>query len=113
MNDDKIPPPVSDVERWIVGHRVTAVKTSYKMTSEDTADDYITLSDDAGNEVKWLQSTFHSVATLRLSGSSLCEPKYGLREKVAARDKYEKANAADLATFKRLKAKFEGADPCA
>lgn len=105
---DDIPLPVSSVERWIVEHRVVSVKTSFKMTSADTADDYITLTDFDGVEVTWLQSTFNSVATLRLNGLSLCEPKYGLREKVAARDKYERDNSEDLATYKRLKKKFEG-----
>lgn len=101
-----IPEPVNDQERWIVKNTVVAVRTYFKFTSEDAADDYIELTSSDGKKVNWLQSTFHQVATLRLSGPQLTEPKYGLREKVNAREKWEKNNAAELATYRRLHKKY-------
>lgn len=104
--DDKIPEPVSQEAQWIVHNRVDTVRVEYRQTGTDTAETYVHLK--AGSkEVCWHDSTFKKVARLELSSSTLVEPVYGLRDKVEAREKWEKANAAELATYHRLKAKYE------
>lgn len=109
--DKEAPAPYTPAELWLTQHQVVAVRTSYKMTSEDTCDNYVELESFHGEKVKWLQSTFNKVATLRVGGTNLAELRLGIRDRVEKRLKWEKANAAELATFKRLKAKFEGSAP--
>lgn len=105
---DKVPPPVNEQEKWIVTNIVTAIRVEYRMTGCDTADTYVHLADWNGKTVCWRDTTFKAVARLSLGYNSICEPVYGLREKVEARLKWEKSNQAELATYRRLKAKYEG-----
>ncbi len=112
MGDEKkVPPEVTEQEKWIVANVVTAIRVEYRQTGTDTAETYLHLKSFAGKEVCWLGSTFNKVARLQLGYNSLCEPNYGLREKVEARLAYEKANARELSEYRRLKAKFEGITP--
>lgn len=107
---ETIPQAVSDQERWIVRNRVSAIRVEYRQTGTDTAETYVQLTPwDGGKPVCWLDSTFRKVATLKLSHASIAEPAYGVRERVEAREKWEAKNARELADYKRLKAKFEGA----
>lgn len=103
---EKVPEPVSDEERWIVKNRVVAIRVENRMTGVDTADTYVTMTTFEGKKATWRDTTFNKLARLRLSWPNLCEPNYGLREKVEAREKWEKANAAELATYRRLQAKY-------
>lgn len=106
MSTERIPDSVTEQERWIVKHRVDTVKVEYRQTGTDTAETYVTLI--AGKEkVTWLDKNFNKVAQLQLGYNTVVSPRYGVRERVEARDKWEKANARELAEFKRLKAKFE------
>lgn len=107
MIDEKVPPDVTDEERWIVHNRVDTISVEYRQTGTDTAETYLHLK--AGDKkVIWLDATFNKVATLNLSWATLCEPKYGVRERVLAREEYEKTNAKELAEYKRLHAKYGG-----
>lgn len=106
-----VPAPYTPAELWLVKNRVCAIRASYTMTGADTADYYIELESFNGNKVKWKDSTFNKVATLRLCGTDLVELKYGVLDRVKKRLAYEEANAAELATYERLKAKYEGATP--
>ncbi|WP_426355624.1 hypothetical protein ACN9MD_09525 [Stenotrophomonas maltophilia] len=110
MSTERIPDPVTEQERWIAGHYVDAVKVEYRQTGIDTAQTYVTLI--AGKEkVTWKDSTFRKVARLELSNNTLVEPNYGVREKVKAREAWERANEKELAEYKRLKEKFEKGVP--
>lgn len=112
MANEKIPPPYTEQEAWLVDHRVCCIRTSYKMTGADTAQDYVTLESLSGDKVTWQVETFRKLAKLTnfiSSTSSLAEPlEYRLRERIEARRLWEKKESADLAAYKRLKAKFEG-----
>lgn len=113
---DGLPPAYTEREAWLIDNRVAGIKTSYEMTSADTAQDYVTLTSTSGKSVRWKVEEFRAIARLTTgyisSTSSLVEPvDYGLRDRVATRREWEKANADDLATYKRLKAKFEGTSP--
>ena len=103
---EKNPKRVSDEARWICSHRVIGVSIEYVQTGTDTAETYLTLTPESGNKVRWLDRTFSKVATLELDHYRLVKPKYGVREEVEAWDKYEKANAAELAEYERLRAKY-------
>lgn len=105
--NEKIPDPVSEQERWIVHHRPDSIRVEYRQTGADTAETYVHLSE-REQTVCWLDRTFRAVADLDLSHASIAKPEYGVRERVLDREKYEKNNAAELATYRRLKAKFEG-----
>lgn len=105
-NRDEIPPPnVTDEERWIVRHYVDTIRVEYRQTGVDTAETYVHLK--AGkNEVCWHSSTFNKVARLYLSHNACVETNYGVREKVKAREEWEKKHASELALYKQLKEKF-------
>lgn len=107
--EDKAPPDVTAQEKWIVSNHVEAIRISYTMTSSDTSANYIHLKSHTGEEVKWLDSTFRKVARLDLSHNSLVAPQHGVVDRVKARLEYERKHAAELATYRRLKAKFESA----
>lgn len=107
---DKVPPDVTTQERWIVENAVVAVRAEYRQTGTDTAETYLHLTPSEGKAVCWLDSTFRKVARLEIGTYTVAAPNYGLREKVEARDKWEKANARELADYRRLKAKFDGGD---
>lgn len=108
--EEKIPAPVTPEERWIVHNRVDSVRVEYRQTGTDTAETYVHLT--AGDRtVCWRDTTFKKVARLELSWATLVEPVYGLREKVEARDKWEKANAKELAEYQRLKLKYGATTP--
>lgn len=110
MSKERIPDPVTDQERWIARHYVDTVKVEYRQTGTDTAETYVTLI--AGKDkVTWRDSTFNKVAQLQLGYNTVVSPRYGVRERVEARDNWEKANARELAEFKRLWAKFEKGVP--
>lgn len=101
-----MPPDVSAKERWIVRHRVDAIRVEHRQTGADTAETYVHLS--AGKvTVCWEDTDFRKVARLDLSWATVVSPNYGVAERVEAREKWEKANARELAEYKRLKAKFE------
>ena len=112
MADEKIPPPYTNEEAWIVDHRVCAIRTSYKMTSEDTSQDYVTLEALNGDKVTWQIESFRTMAKLTnhiSATSSLVEPnEYRLRERVEVRRAWEKKEAKDLSEYKRLQSKFGG-----
>lgn len=105
-----VPKPYTEQEAWIVDNRVDSIKTSWKFTSEDTAQDYITLTSHTGKSVTWQVQTFRKLAKLTSfvsSTSSLIEPQeYRLRERIEARRAWEKKESKDLAEFKRLQDKF-------
>lgn len=106
MSTNTIPPDVSAQERWIVHHRVDAIRVEHRQTGTDTAETYVHLS--AGKvTVCWGDTDFRKVARLDLSWATVVSPAYGVTERVEAREKWEKANARELAEYKRLKAKFE------
>jgi hypothetical protein len=108
------PPDVTAQERWIVKNAVVAVRVEYRQTGTDTAETYLHLTPSDGKAaVCWLASTFRKFARLELGHCTVAVPIYGLREKVEAREKWEQANARELADYKRLKAKFEGGDDAA
>ena len=102
------PPVVTEQERWIVKNPVIAVRAEYRQTGSDTADTYLHLTPSSGKPVCWLDSTFRKVARLELGHCTVVSPNYGLRDRVEAREKWEKANERELSEYKRLKAKFEG-----
>lgn len=102
------PREVSEQERWIAKNRVVGVSVEYVQTGTDTAATYVTLTPDHGKPVRWLDSTFRQVARLTLGHASLAEPNYGIADAVKARESFERANANDLATYRRLQAKFGG-----
>lgn len=102
---EKIPEPVSEQEKWVVHHFVDSIRVEYRQTGTDTAETYVHLTS-GKDKVCWHESTFKRVAEVELSYSTIVKPKYGLREKVEAREKWEKANAAELATYRRLKEKY-------
>lgn len=107
------PPKYTEREAWLVDNRVAGIKTSYEMTGADTEQDYVTLTSMSGKSVRWKVDEFRAIARLATghisSTSSLVEPvEYGLRERVVARRAWENKNAEELATYRRLKAKFEG-----
>jgi hypothetical protein len=83
----------------------------YYQTGTDTSDTDVELTTAEGKKVRWKQATFNQVADLRMDHFRVCEPKRGVRERVEAREKYERSNAAELATYRRLKAKYEQGNP--
>lgn len=102
---ERIPEPVTEQERWIVNHHVDTVKVEYRQTGADTAETFVILI--AGKaKATWTADTFRKVARLNLSYNTAVEPNYGVRERVEAREAWEKANAKELAEYERLKAKF-------
>lgn len=101
-----IPRPVSDAERWIAKHGVCAIRVHHVQTGVDTSATEVELTPTSGKPVRWKDSTFNAVAELRLSWATCVQPKHGVREAVEAREKWEKAEARDLAELRRLKAKF-------
>ena len=101
-----IPATVTPEERWICNNRVDSIRVENRQTGTDTSATYVHLSAGKAKAV-WESSTFNKVARLSLSWATIAEPNYGVRERVEAREKWEKANAAELATYKRLKAKYE------
>lgn len=107
MADEKIPAAVTDEEKWIAHHRVDSIRVESRQTGVDTAETYVHLTAGSVTAV-WRSSTFNKVAKLSLSWASIAEPAYGVRERVEAREKWEKANARELSEYKRLKSKFEG-----
>src|SRR6185503_15553512 len=99
MMDDKIPRPVTAQERWIAKHFVDTVHVENRQIGVDTAETYVHLT--AGKEkVVWQASIFNQVAELNLGWNTCVCAKYGIREKVEAREKYEKNNSSELATYK-------------
>lgn len=104
---DKVPRPVSDAERFAAKNRVCAIRVLHLQDGADTAHTEVELTTFEGKKVQWMDHTFKSVFELRLSWATIAEPKHGIREAVEAREKYEKSNAAELATYRRLKAKYE------
>lgn len=107
MSDKPVPRTVSEAERFAAKHRVSGIRVHHVQDGVDTAHTEVELVTFEGKKVRWLDSTFRSVFDLRLSWATIAEPKPGICEAVEAREKYEKANAAELATYKRLKAKYE------
>lgn len=110
MNIERIPDPVTEQERWIAKHRVDSIRVEYRQTGTDTAETFVTLTD-GKEKVTWVGSTFRKVARLELGYNTLATANYGVAERVAARDKWEEANARELAEYKRLRAKFEKGAP--
>ena len=108
MSEKTIPQDVTAEERWIVKNRVQAIRVEYRQTGTDTADTFVHLTPSEGKPVCWKDSTFRKVARLELGYATVVEPHYGVRDRVEAREKWEKANARELAEYRRLKAKFEG-----
>lgn len=111
MNIKQESPPAdaSKQERWIAKNRVISIRAEYRQTGADTAESYVHLTPSSGEAVCWLESTFRKVARLEFGTGTVAAPAYGVRERVEAREKWEKANAQELADYQRLKAKFEGA----
>lgn len=106
---ERIPDSVTEQERWIVKHQVDTVKVEHRQTGADTAETYVTLI--AGKEkVTWRDHVFKKVARLDLSWATVASPNYGVAERVAAREAWERDNAKELAEYERLKAKFEAGD---
>lgn len=106
MSEERIPAPVTDQERWIAKHYVDTVKVEHRQTGTDTAETFVTLI--AGKDrVTWRKETFCKVARLELSYNTVVEPNYGVRDRVRAREAWEKANDEELAEYKRLRSKFE------
>lgn len=106
---ESIPPDVSEQERWICHNHVESVRAEYRQTGTDTAESYVHLKPVTGKAVCWLESTFRKVARLEFGTGTVAQPGYGVCERVKAREAWEKSNAKELAEYKRLKAKFEGA----
>ncbi len=106
MTDDRIPAAVTENERWIVRHSVCAIKVEHVQTGTDTSQTYVVLTPIEGKSVRWTDVEFRKVACLKLDWIRCVEPNFGVREKVEAREKWEKANARELSEYKRLKAKF-------
>lgn len=107
---NKVPPDVTDQERWIVKNPVIAIRAEHRQTGTDTASTYLHLTPINGKPVCWLESTFRKVARLEIGTCTVAAPIYGLREKVEAREKWEKDNERELAEYRRMKAKFEGSE---
>lgn len=101
-----IPRPVSAAERWIAKHAVCGLRVHHVQTGVDTSETEVELIPSSGKPVRWKADTFREVARLELSWATCVEPKYGVREAVEAREKWEAAEARDLAELRRLKAKF-------
>lgn len=110
--NEKIPPPFTEQEAWLVDYKVVCIQTSYKMLTADSSQDYITLTEYGGKSVTWQVETFRRIARLSdhvSNTSSLVEPKeYGLHERIKARREWERKESKDLAEYKRLKDKFGG-----
>jgi hypothetical protein len=104
----KAPVDVTEQERWIVHNRVQSIRVEYRQTGTDTAETYLHLKTADGKGVCWCEATFRKVARLEIGTATCVEPAFGVRERVKAREEWEKANARELADYKRLKAKFEG-----
>lgn len=105
---ESIPRPVSDHEKWVAKNRIVAIKAEYRATGADTAETYVHMESFNGEKVCWKRQMFDSVAIVKMDYSTVAEARPGIREKVEAREKYEKENDRELALYKRLKEKFEG-----
>lgn len=88
---------------------VVKMEATYRMTSEDTSDDYLVIwyMDKTRAEI-YNAPEFYEVAEWVGHWPALFRLKEKYQDQVEAFQKWEKANAADLAAYKRLKAKFEG-----
>ena len=121
MNNQKaareLPPPTyTEQEAWLIDHKVTGIKTSYKMITADSSQDYITLTDDYSKKsVTWQIETFRRIAKLAdyvSNTSSLVVPvEYGLADRIRKRREWEKKEARDLAEYRRLQEKFDPPRP--
>lgn len=101
-----IPRAVSPYEVWIAKHNVDTVNVFYRMTSEDTADNFFTLS--SGKDRLTIgDGEFRKIADLQATWPNLVKLKYGIREAVEAREKYDRNNSAELATYRRLRRKYK------
>lgn len=92
--------------------RIKSVTSHWRMTGNDTSEEWLVVSDDKGNEMR-LPHGWRLV--MDFEGSSTCNGLFGwnywgeeMAKTVIAQDKFDKSNAAELATYRRLKAKFEG-----
>lgn len=103
-----IPPPVTDDEIWVCTHWVASIHAGRTMTGDDTCEDWIEFRDQDGKHtLRGSAGYLFTLADFKPDPPrSLIEPKRGLREKVEARQKWLKNNNAELATYRRLKAKY-------
>lgn len=87
---------------------VRKMEVDYRMTSEDTSDDMLKIVYADGTKATLNHSAdFYSVARWVGHWPALFELKPEIAAQVDAFQKWERANAAELATYKRLKAKYE------
>lgn len=103
------PVPIDAFEKWLNG--IVGVKFGWEFTSADTTKDWIILETRAGKTVRVSNySLFLEYFEFRPSSQSLFMANYkgnAAREKWKAIREFERANAEEIAVYKKLKAKFE------
>ena len=107
MSDRPVKPP--QIAFTVFKHgAVVKMEVTYRMTSADTSDDYLIAwyGDKTRAEI-YNTPEFYEVTEWVGHWPALFRLKEKYRAQVEAFQKWEKSNAAELATFKRLKAKYE------
>lgn len=87
---------------WIHGLHI-----EQRQTGTDTADTFVKITGSNG-KASGLWSTYEQHLDLTPDHNSICSLRRSDAEHVEAWERFERANAADLAEYKRLRAKFGG-----
>lgn len=85
---------------------ITEIKVSYRQTGTDTAETFVKITG-SGGKVEGLWTTWNPYLRLRIDYNTIAEVVPHMQAEVEAWKDFEKKNAAELATYNRLKKKFE------
>lgn len=99
-------PPQTAIDLAALG-TIRGIIIDYRQTGTDTAETYCEILGNGKGKVTGLWRTFSPFLDVRVDWASVARVSEKYVREIEEWRKFEKANAAELATFKRLKAKFE------
>lgn len=98
--------------RWIATHSVMSIHYKWRMTGADTSEDWLELRTEKGEETRRVPTEFLKLWEIEFYPGSrglLSFRTYaGVEKTIKAIDNFDTRHRDELATYKRLKKKYEG-----
>ena len=106
------PPRPTDLEIWLVNNIVSGVDVQHVQTGDDTSETYVVLrtGERSKNKQRVLRSTLMPLIDYHIDWVAALRPTSETVRRVEEWKSWAKRYAAELATYERLRKKFEGGD---